>query len=180
MSKPKKAKRLFVPQHEPGLLPTIERMAKSDYTGAPGNRKKCRHLLSLRRSGDLDSEAETVADRWTNDFQFANFGYADFMRDVVPRDYIRGDVITFAVSRGIAAERIGIVRDTIGVAAHQLLERVLFREESFSSIARDMLPGMDKTSADKAIRQRTVMLLQVLPAAYRAAQKQQEGKRTRR
>lgn len=175
MSRPKRGKRTLSPRFEPGLLPTLERMSRDDYCGAHDNRKKCRNLFALRQSGDLDSEGETMAERWRNDYEFANFGYADFMREPLSSDYIKGDAITFAVSRGLAGERVALVREILGNNSHGLLVRLLFHDHSFASIARDMLAGADTTSANKAVRQRAVQLLQVLPGAYRTARTMQKN-----
>ncbi|WP_438381487.1 hypothetical protein ABHV46_10875 [Asaia sp. BMEF1] len=152
-------------------------MAKDDYSGARDARKKCRNLFSLRQSGDLDSEGETMAERWRNDYEFAQFGYADFMREPTGADYIKGDAITFAVSRGLAGERVALVREILGTPAHGLLVRLLHHDHSFASIARDLLSNADTTAANKAVRQRAVQLLQILPGAYKTARKmQKDGK----
>lgn len=179
MSKPRKAKRTITPRHEPGLMPTPERIAKDDYFGAHDSRKKCQNLLKLRNTGDIDSEAETMAERWLNDYQFSGFGYSDFMHTPTGADYIKGDVHTFAVSRGLAGERVSLVREIIGDVAHNLLVQVLFFDRSFVSVGRDLLPGTDDTTARKAIRERSLQLLQVLPSAYKTARKMQKDDRKR-
>ncbi|MFC0500074.1 hypothetical protein [Asaia krungthepensis] len=177
MARPKTVKRPSPPRLETGLVATIERMAKDDYFGAHDARKRCRNLFSLRQSGDIDSEGETMAERWRNDYEFAGFGYADFMREPMGADYVKGDAITFAVSRGIAGERVAIVREILGNPAHGLLVRLLHHDHSFAAIARDLLPAADTTTANKAIRQRAVQLLQILPGAYKAARKMQKDGR---
>lgn len=174
MSKPKLDERTFITRAERPIGPTPERMAKPDYSGARKNRKKVRALLSLRESGELSSESETVAERWIDDYQYANFGYADFMRDPMPDDYVKGDAITFGLNRAHGGHRIALVRDNLGVDAHHLLVRLLIAEHSFSAMARDIVPHIKGAPGGKAIRQRAVMLLQMLPGAYRAAVAEQK------
>lgn len=174
MARPKAVRRPSSPRHETGLTATIERMAKPDYSGAAGSRKKVRALLSLRESGELSSESETVAERWIDDYQYANFGYADFMRDPMPDDYVKGDAITFGLNRAHGGHRIALVRDNLGVDAHHLLVRLLIAEHSFSAMARDIVPHIKGAPGGKAIRQRAVMLLQMLPGAYRSAVAEQK------
>ena len=173
MARPKAVRRPSAPRLEPGLTATIERMAKPDYCGAVGSRKKCDHLLNLRKAGELDCEAETQAMRWRNDYEFGAYGYGDFMGGPLPDDYIKGDPITFATSRGYASERVGLVRDNLGVDAHNFLVQLLSDDLSFAEIARRMFPTLNKTNADKAVRQRAVILLQILPNAYKAARRVQ-------
>lgn len=177
MSKPKGGERPSLPQCEPGLKPTLERTAKSDYYGARSKRKKCQNLLTLRKTGEIDSEAETMAERWLNDYQFSDFGYSDFMCAPIGPDYIKGDVHTFAVSRGLAGERVSLVREILGDASHALLVQVLFFDHSFAAVGRQLLPGTDDTTARKSIRQRALQLLQVLPGAYKTARKIQKDAR---
>lgn len=174
MSKPKVDEGAFTVRSRKPVGPTPERMAKPDYFGARGNRKKVRALVSLRESGNLSSESETVAEQWIADYQYANFGYSDFMRGPLPDDYIKGDQITFGLTRAHGAHRIAIMRDNLGVDTHQFLVRLLISEHSFSAMARDMLPDTRGTEGGKAIRERAVMLLATLPALYRAACKEQK------
>ncbi|GAB6854098.1 hypothetical protein JCM15831A_11220 [Asaia astilbis] len=178
MARPKAAKRPVVPRLETALTATPERIAKPAYSRPASSRKKCDHLLNLRKAGDLDAEAETLACRWRNDYEFGTHGYGDFMRGPLPDDYIKGDAITFATSRGYACERIGLVRDSLGVDAHNLLVQLLSDDLSFAEIARMMFPDLNKTNADKAVRQRAVMLLQILPNAYKAACRAQWEKKS--
>ncbi|RUT26861.1 hypothetical protein C0V97_04055 [Asaia sp. W19] len=174
MAKPKAVRRPSAPRHETGLVATIERMAKPDYSGAVGSRKKVRALLSLRESGELSSESETVAERWIDDYQYANFGYADFMRDPMPDDYVKGDAITFGLNRAHGGHRIALIRDSLGADTHHFLVRLLIAEHSFSEMARDLVPHIKGTPGGKAIRQRAVMLLNLLPSIYRAAVAEQK------
>lgn len=169
MARPKTVKRPSSPRLETGLVATMERTAKGDYQGPIGKRSRCNHLLTLRKAGELDAEAETLAERWLSDYQFGVHGYTDAMHNPLPSDYIRGDAITFATSRGIASERVGLVRDNLGDDAHDMLVRLLSLDQSFASIAREKFPARSKTSAEKAIRERAVVLLQILPSAYKSA-----------
>jgi len=177
MARPKAVRRPSAPRLEPGLTATIERMAKPDYSGPRDSRKKCQNLLKLRKTGEIDSEAETLAERWLNDYQFSDYGYSDFMCSPTGSDYIKGDVHTFAVSRGLAGERVSLVREILGDTAHALLVQVLFFDYSFVSVGRILLPGADDATASKAVRQRSLQLLQVLPNAYKTARKIQKDTR---
>ncbi|MDR6182026.1 hypothetical protein [Asaia bogorensis] len=174
MSKPKAEDRPFAARAAKPLGPTPERMAKPDYFGARDSRKKVRALLSLRESGELSSESETVAERWIDDYQYANFGYADFMREPVPDDYVKGDAITFGLNRAHGGHRIALIRDSLGADTHHFLVRLLIAEHSFSEMARDLVPHIKGTPGGKAIRQRAVMLLKLLPSIYRAAVAEQK------
>lgn len=174
MARPKAARRPIVPRLETALTATPERMAKPDYYDANGSRKKCRVLDMLRKADQLSAESETVAEQWIADYQYANFGYGDFMRGPLPDDYIKGDQITFGLTRARGAHRISIMRDNLGVDTHQFMVRLLISEHSFSAMARDMLPDARGTEGGKAVRERAVMLLATLPALYRAACKEQK------
>jgi len=177
MAKPKAVRRPSAPRYETGLIATMERMGKDDYQGPAGKRSRCNHLLTLRKAGELDAEAETLAGRWLSDYEFGVHGYTDAMHNPLPSDYIRGDAITFATSRGIASERVGLVRDNLGDDAHDMLVRLLSLDQSFASIAREKFPSRSKTSAEKAIRERAVVLLQILPSAYKSACRLQKQRR---
>ena len=174
MSKPKTKRIAFVPKLEEDLEATKERKAKDDYEGPHTKRRKCKPLETLRKSEDIDAEGETTALKWLSDYEFARFGYADFMNEPLPDNYVKGDMITFSLSRTFANERISIISEILGESAHRFLEHLLFEELSFSAMARDLFPNVEKTSADKAIKQRAAVLLQILPNAYQTACKVQK------
>ncbi|MFT8326713.1 hypothetical protein [Gluconobacter oxydans] len=158
-------KTAFIPAKAEDNSPTPERMAKGDFEWQGKKRVKLNTVNALHMAGDIDGSAVTAAKWWICDYVFANHGYLDILNDVLPSDYVKGDVHTFAISRGNAAERIGMIRDRLGLCAHVRLEMMLARELSFSAMAEALVPAKG-TQGRKVVSAQCALVLEQLCDAY--------------
>ncbi|WP_018979450.1 hypothetical protein [Saccharibacter floricola] len=150
--------------------PTTERTLKPDYEavgmGKRKRRVKARTVQTLHESGDISGEAVTAANRWLEDYIFFKGGYADYLKEPLDRDYIPGNVHTFAVARGKAAARIAEVREALGSCSHHRLEMLLVEGMSFSAIGKQLWPHKSQSDASKCARSQCVLLLEQLANFY--------------
>ncbi|MXV35954.1 MULTISPECIES: hypothetical protein [unclassified Saccharibacter] len=150
--------------------PTTERTLKPDYeTVGMGKRKrrvKARTVQTLHESGDISGEAVTAANRWLEDYIFFKGAYADYLKDPLDRDYIPGNIHTFAVARGKAAARIAEVREALGLCSHVRLEMLLVEGMSFSAIGKKLWPAKERATQAKAARSQCSLLLEQLANFY--------------
>ncbi|MBF0885525.1 hypothetical protein HKD30_06935 [Gluconobacter sphaericus] len=159
-------KTAFIPARAEDNSPTPERMAKPDFETVGGKRIKLNTVNALHMAGDIDGDAVNAARWWICDYVFANHGYLDILNDVLPSDYVKGDVHTFAISRGNAAERIGMIRDRLGLCAHVRLEMMLARELSFSAMGAALYPDLGKALQRGKVSAQCALIVAQLPAAY--------------
>ena len=164
-------KTAFIPARAEDNSPTPERMAKGDYEWQGKKRIKLNTVNALHMAGDIDGDAVTAAKWWICDYVFANYGYLDILGDVLPADYVKGDVHTFAISRGNAAERIGMIRDRLGLCAHIRLEMMLARELSFSAMADVLVPAKG-AQGRKVVSAQCALVLEQLNGAYSNVRKE--------
>lgn len=164
-------KTAFIPAKAEDNSPTRERMAKGDYEWQGKRRIKLNTVNALHMAGDIDGDAVTAAKWWLCDYVFANHGYLDIMRDVLPPGYEKGNEHTFAISRGNAAERIGMIRDRLGLCAHVRLEMMLARELSFSAMAEALVPAKG-AQGRKVVSAQCALVLEQLADAYVAVRKE--------
>lgn len=157
----------------PSNAPTAERVVKDDYETLGTKRLKLNTVNALHKAGDIGGEEVSAARRWLEDFVFAEYGYADYLREPLDKDYIRGNLHTFAVSRSHASARIGEVQDTIGLCAHIRLKMLLIDELSFSAMGRRLYPCKGKTEANAHARAQCSLLLEQLAGFYLEKHRQQ-------
>ncbi|QDH17421.1 hypothetical protein [Swingsia samuiensis] len=160
-------KRRFIPAFAEDVSPTPERTAKPDYETCGKKRVKVNTLKALEQSGDITSEDVTSAERWYSDYILFTSGYADALHESKDSDYIRGDVHTFAISRGKAAERISLCRERFGLCVHLRLEMMLVNGLSFSAMGEKLFPDVASTQARAKTSAQCAMALQMLTAFYR-------------
>ncbi|GBQ90882.1 hypothetical protein [Gluconobacter albidus] len=164
-------KTAFIPAKAEDNSPTPERLEKVDYEWQGKKRIKLNTVNALHMAGDINGDAVTAAKWWICDYVFANHGYLDILSDVLPSDYVKGDVHTFAISRGNAAERIGMIRDRLGLCAHVRLEMMLAKELSFSAMAEALVP--DKSAHGRRIVSgQCALILEQLCGAYAGVRKE--------
>lgn len=153
-----------------GEQPTKERTHKPDYesvgTGKRKRRVKARTVQTLHESGDINGEAVTASERWLEDYLFFTYGYADYLGEPLDRDYITGNVHTFAVARGKAGARIAEVRNTLGSCSHVRLVALLVDGMSFSAIGKKLWPRKSRPEAAKNARSQCTLLLEQLATFY--------------
>ncbi|UMM08437.1 hypothetical protein MKW11_14810 [Gluconobacter frateurii] len=154
--------------------PTPERVAKGDYEWQGKKRVKLNTVNALHMAGDIDGDAVTAAKWWICDYVFAHHGYLDILNDVLPSDYVKGDVHTFAISRGNAAERVGMIRDRLGLCAHVRLEMMLARELSFSAMAQALVPSKG-AQGRKVVSAQCALILEQLSDAYTQVRQEIRG-----
>ncbi|MBF0892497.1 hypothetical protein HKD28_13925 [Gluconobacter sp. LMG 1744] len=159
-------KTAFIPAKAEDNSPTPERLSKGDYEWQGKKRIKLNTVNALHMAGDINGDAVTAAKWWICDYVFANHGYLDILSDVLPSGYEKGNVHTFAISRGNAAERIGMVRDRLGFCAHVRLEMMLARELSFSAMGAALYPALGKALQRGKVSAQCALVLEQLPAAY--------------
>ncbi|GBQ06958.1 hypothetical protein [Saccharibacter floricola] len=162
----------------PSNKPTKERIAKDDYETFGKKRLKLNTVKALHRAGDIGGEEVTAARRWLEDFVFADYGYADYTQEPLDKDYIRGNLHTFTISRSHASARIGEVQDVLGLCAHIRLKMLLVDELSFSAMGRELYPQKGKTEANAHARAQCALLLEQLAGFY--LEKHREKLRARR
>lgn len=150
--------------------PTKERTHKPDYesvgTGKRKRRVRARTVQTLHESGEISGEAVTASERWLADYLFSTHGYADYLNEPLDRDYITGDVHTFAVARGKAGARIAEVRDNLGLCSHVRLVALLVDGMSFSALGKQLWPQKSQPDASKNARSQCVLLLEQLAHFY--------------
>lgn len=150
--------------------PTTERTLKDDYEtvgmGKKKRRVKIRTVQTLHESGDIGGEAVTAANRWLEDYIFFKEAYADYLKDPLDRDYIPGNIHTFAVARGKAGARIAEVRDALGSCSHVRLEMLLIEGMSFSAMGKQLWPNKARPDALKNARSQCSLLLEQLANIY--------------
>ncbi len=164
-------KTAFIPAKAEDNSPTPERVAKGDYEWQGKKRIKLNTVNALHMAGDINGDSVTAAKWWICDYVFANHGYLDILVEVLPKDYVKGDVHTFAISRGNAAERIGMIRDRLGLCAHVRLEMMLARELSFSAMAEALMAGKPRDGR-KIISGQCAFILEQLSGAYAGVRKE--------
>lgn len=168
------------------LRPTPERMRKGDYEGASEKRRyRADTLLALRKSGRINSAAESAALDWIKAVTFAGSGYVDPPEDTtecrlefdecgVP---IVGDAITAGMLRARHAEIVRTVRQIIGDEQTERLQLLLIEGLSFRSLAERLTP---EKSVERAAQEQAVAcasILSVLPGAMAMARKYQRDRR---
>lgn len=154
--------------------PTPERLAKGDYEGPRDRRRRASAVVALHAKGEIDGDAVHAAQRWYRDYAFGNLNHLEISKEDLPDEYMRGDVHTWAISRGKARARVSLVREVIGTCSHRYLEMVLVEGLSFSTIAGLVYPDMHRNSATTKVSQRIAAILTVLPTAYQSAVKRQK------
>ena len=159
---------LAVPQD---MGPTIERTMKPDYEWKNGKRVKINTILALERAGDISGDAVTAAKWWICDFVFYHEGHLDLLKDVLPSGYTKGDIHTFAIARGHAGERIGMIQDRLGGAAHQRLVLMLAQEMSFSKMGELLYPEKGREGR-RTVSAQCSFILEQLTDAYSAVRKE--------
>lgn len=161
------------------LGPTPERMAKSDYDTIGRDRRKSDTVKALSRSGDIGNEAVEAAGRWYVDYIMAAHGYQDCMKEMLPSDYERGNVHTYAISRGKSGARIALIRERLGLCAHTRLELMLAQELSFSAMARILFPKMGATATARTkVSAQCAIVLEALAATYREERRERALQKT--
>lgn len=158
------------------ILPTPERTLKPDYEWQDGKRVKLNTLRALANSGDISGEAESAAKWWLCDFIFYTFGRLDIMGALLPDDYTPGDIHTFAISRGKAGERIGMVKAHLGTITHDRLVMLLVEEMSFTEMGRILFPNKG-TDARKHATAQCALILEQLAPAYTAVRRQLKARK---
>lgn len=171
--KPSRKTAFVVPRAEDNS-PTPERVEKADYEWQGKKRIKLNTVNALHMAGDIDGAAVTAAQWWICDYVFAHHGYLDILSDVLPTDYVKGDVHTFAISRGHAAERIGMIRDRLGLCAHVRLEMLLARELSFSAMAEALVPEK-AAHGRRIVSGQCALVLEQLSDAYTVVRREIRG-----
>ncbi|MXV44346.1 hypothetical protein GS501_04705 [Saccharibacter sp. 17.LH.SD] len=151
-------------------FPTKERTLKPDYeTIGSGKRKrrvKSKTVQTLHESGDIDGEAVTASERWLKDYLFSMHGYADYLKDSLPRDYLLGDAHTFALARGKAGSRVSEIQEQLGLCSHIRLEKLLVEGLSFSALGMILWPHKTRPEAAKMARSQCALLLEQLANFY--------------
>lgn len=151
-------------------LPTKERSMKDDFelSGSEESpvRRKINTIKSLYEMGDIDDDARNAAERWLSDYLFSHLGYADFLHAPLPRDYIRGDIHTFHISRGKAGQRIAAVRENLGDCTHKRLVMLLVEESSFTTMGAKLYPDSPKSTSRARASAQSVLLLEQLACFY--------------
>lgn len=150
---------------------TKERKKKDDYEKIAGKLQKLNTIHALHNIGDINSEALNSAERWLNDYIFAHMGYADFLDMPLPKNYIKGDIHTFNLSRGKASARISAVRKNLGDCAHMRLIMLLINEWSFSKIGETLYPNISKSSSRAKASAQCALLLEQLTSFYKTGKK---------
>ncbi|WP_018981157.1 hypothetical protein [Saccharibacter floricola] len=159
------ASNLHAPQ-----TPTPERCAKPDYEARDGGRKRrVDNLRTLRKAKRIDSEAESIAERWHRDYLFAGFGVRDVPTNAAPSPDGPGDAHTHGLERALVAERLSYVHDILGDDAHEQLILLLVEGISFSAMAQELLSERSGEAARKEVAISCATLLKILPTAYRTA-----------
>lgn len=149
--------------------PTPERSDKPDYEVCDGKKRRVDNLRTLRNAKRIDSEAESIAERWHRDYLFAGFGVRDMTSNVAPSPDGPGDAHTHGLERALVAERLAYVHDILGNDAHDKLILLLIEEISFSAMAQELLPERSGEAARKEMAISCATLLKILPTAYRTA-----------
>lgn len=153
------------------LEPTKERTLKPDYEQAGKKRIKINTVNALHQAGDISGDAVTAAEWWYADYIKATHGHMDCLNEPLPRGYIKGDIHTYAISRGKAGERISIIREQIGLCAHLRLEMLLVREMSFSAMGRALFPQLGSSQARTKIAAQCALLLEMLSSVQKDMRK---------
>lgn len=166
------------------IEPTPERMRKGDYEGSGKRRYRADTLLSLRKSGRIDSAAESAALDWIKAVTFAGVGYVDPPEGSECRiefdehgNPIVGDAITAGILRARHAEIVRTVRAIIGEEQDERLQLLLIEGLSFRSLAERLTP---EKSVERAAQEQAVAcasILSVLPGAMAMASKYQRDRR---
>lgn len=154
--------------------PTPERQAKPDYEWCGKKRIKSNAVNALHMAGDISGEAVEAAKWWIADYVFAHNGHLDILSGALPRDYERGNVHTFAIARGRAAERISQVRERLGLCAHLRLEMLLARELSFSAMAETLYPVLGSTQGRTKASAQCALVLEQLADTYRSIRRERK------
>lgn len=151
------------------VLPTPERMKKPDYESVGGGqRRRVNTLLALRKSGRINSEAESIAEKWRADYLFARFGVKDMPEHPLPSQDGPGDAHTRGLERALVSEKLAYVADIIGDEAQSRLVLLLIEGLSFSALADALIPNRSKSDGAKEAAASLATILGILPSAYRA------------
>lgn len=172
VSRPKSRRPVVIVRRAEDNGPTPERKAKDDYDdrNVRGNALRARArqntVKALYDAGDIGAEALNAAEWWYSDWVFSTVGHLDLMDQSLPDDYEKGDVHTFAISRGHAGARISRIRERLGFCAHVILELMLAREMSFSAMARALMPDAGQSEARAKITGQCALILEQLAGCY--------------
>jgi len=168
----KKRKPRFLIAKADDVGPTPERRLKEDYDDLTLRGTKLRErtrqntVKALYDAGDIGADALNAAQWWYADYIFSTVGHLDLMQECLPENYLRGDVHTYAISRGHAGARISRVRERLGFCAHVRLELMLAREMSFSAMAGHLFPDLASSTARMKIASQCSLVLEQLAASY--------------
>lgn len=153
---------------ERDVLPTPERMKKPDYENiGGGQRRRVNTLLALRKSRRINSEAESIAEKWREDYLFARFGVKDLPENPLPSQGGSGDAHTRGLERALVSEKLAYVADIIGDDAQSRLVLLLIEGMSFSALAEILFPNRSKADGAKEAAVNAATILSILPSAYR-------------
>lgn len=150
------------------VLPTPERMKKPDYENVGGGRRRrVNTLLALRKSGRINSEAESIAEKWRNDYLFARFGVKDVPENPLPSQDGPGDAHTHGLERALVSEKLAYVADILGDDAQSRLVLLLIEGLSFTALAEALFPGRSQADGAREAAASLATILGILPSAYR-------------
>lgn len=149
------------------MSPTPERVAKPDFEkDYQGLFAKARTVQSLHSAREISGDAVTAASWWLSDFVFAREGYGDWLRDLAPDGYLKGDVHTFSFQRGQASARVSRIRARLTEPAHELLVMLLADGMSFTAIAELKYPNRHSEKGRRLIRGQSALVLEQLAEYY--------------
>lgn len=176
-STPKRSQPRMEIRRAEDMGPTPERSAKSDFRTRQGVTRVFTTVDALYAAEDIGDEEKSAAERWYRDYVFGDHGYADFLTQVREPDYIKGDVHTFAISRGHAKQRISLVRENLGMCAHVRLEMMLAREMSFTDMGRALFPSLSDARSRVKVSPQCALVLEQLVVFYRNYDKARKAAR---
>ncbi|MFT9016590.1 MAG: hypothetical protein ABF990_12755 [Acetobacter sp.] len=148
--------------------PTPERLAHSTFaTGAADVPFRVLGTVqALLGARDIGQDAANAAERWYRDWAFAYEDVVEFAAGHVADTTTRHDAVSWQLTRGRAAARLGAVRAALGACTEIRLRLMLVQELSFVQIGRVLFPHLSEARARLKASAQCAMVLEQLEAFY--------------
>ncbi|WP_233133372.1 MULTISPECIES: hypothetical protein [Acetobacter] len=144
--------------------PTAERLQHSDFITTSAPARVLRTVQALLHAGDITQSAADAGERWYQNYVFGYCNYTEWPENFQRVSLTRHDQVSWQLLRAQAMTRVTLVREALGLCAHQRLRMMLVDELSFRAMGSALFPALSASSAQRKVAAQCALLLEQLEA----------------